>query len=43
MKTTLGDFNAKVGRDNIFIPTIGNESLHQDSKDNGVRIVNFAT
>jgi len=23
--------------------TIGNESLHQDSNDNGVRIVNFAT
>jgi hypothetical protein len=27
----------------IFKPTIGNESLHQDSNDNGVRIVNFAT
>jgi len=33
----------KVGRENIFKPTIGNESLHQDSNDNGVRIVNFAT
>ena len=39
----LGDFNAKVGRERIFKPTIGNESLHQDSNDNGVRIVNFAT
>jgi hypothetical protein len=39
----LGDFNAKVGRENIFKPTIGNESLHQDSNDNGVRTVNFAT
>ena len=27
--------------ENIFKPTIGNESLHQDSKDNGVRIVNL--
>jgi len=27
----------------IFKLTIGNESLHQDSNDNGVRIVNFAT
>jgi hypothetical protein len=43
MKILLGDFNAKVGRDNIFNPTIGNESLHQDSNDNDVRIVNFAT
>ena len=43
MKILLGDFNAKVGRENIFKLTIGNESLHQDSNDNGVRIVNFAT
>ena len=43
IKILLGDFNAKVGRENIFKPTIGNESLHQDSNDNGVRIVNLAT
>ena len=43
MKIILGDFNAEVGRENIFKPTIGNESLHQGSNDNGVRIVNFAT
>jgi hypothetical protein len=42
MKILLGDLNAKVGRENIFKPTIGNESLHQDSNDNRVRI-NFAT
>ena len=36
------DFNAKVKRDNIFKPTTGNDSLHQDSNDNGVRIVSFA-
>ena len=43
MKIILRDFNAKVGRENIFKLTVGNESLHQDSNDNGVRIVNFAT
>jgi len=43
MKMLLGDFNAKVGRENIFKPPIGQESLHQDSNDNGVRLVNFAT
>ena len=43
MKILLGDFNAKVGREKIFKPTIGQESLHWDSNDNGVRLVNFAT
>jgi len=39
----LGDFKAKLGRENIFKPTIGNKGLHQHSNYNGVRIVNFAT
>jgi hypothetical protein len=39
----LGDFNAKAGREDIFKLTIGNESLHEISNDNGVRLVNFAT
>ena len=43
MKILLEDFNVKVGRENILKQTIGNDSLHQDSNDNGVRIVNFAT
>jgi hypothetical protein len=43
MKILLGDFNAKVGRENILKPTIGNGSLHLDGNDNGVRIINFAT
>jgi hypothetical protein len=43
VKILLGDFNGNVGRENIFKPTIGKESLHQDSNDNGVRLVSFAT
>jgi exonuclease III len=43
MKILLGDFNAKVGREDIFKPAIGNKSLHEISNDNGVRVVNFAT
>jgi hypothetical protein len=39
MKTILADFSVKVGRENIFKLKIGNESLHEDSSDNGVRIV----
>jgi hypothetical protein len=43
MKILLGDFNAKLGREDTFKPTIRNESLHKESNDNGVRAVNFAT
>ena len=43
IKMNLGDPNAKVGNENIFKPTIENESLHQDSNGNGFRIVRFAT
>ena len=43
LKILLGNFNAKVGRENIFNSTKGNESLHQDNSDNGVRIIHLAT
>ena len=43
MKILLEDLIAKVGRENSFKPTIGNESQYQDSNDNGTRIVNLAT
>jgi hypothetical protein len=33
-KILLGVNNAKVARESIFKPTIGNDSLHQDSDDN---------
>jgi hypothetical protein len=36
----VGDFSAKVGREDIFKLTIWNESLHKISNDNGIRIVN---
>jgi hypothetical protein len=42
MKFVLGDFIAKVRRDNIFKLIIRDESPNQDSNDNGDRIVNFA-
>jgi endonuclease/exonuclease/phosphatase family metal-dependent hydrolase len=43
MKILLGDFNAKVGREDIFKPIISNQSLHEASNDSSVRAVNFAT
>jgi hypothetical protein len=41
-KILLGDFNAKVGSQDILNPTIGNERLHEICNDNGARVVNFA-
>jgi hypothetical protein len=34
MKILLGDFNGKVGNEDIFKQTIVNESLHETSNDN---------
>jgi exonuclease III len=35
-KILLGDFNAKVGRQDIFKSTAGNESLHEINNENGI-------
>jgi hypothetical protein len=43
MKILVGDFTAKVGREDIFKLIIGNKSLHEVSDDTEVRVVNFAT
>jgi hypothetical protein len=34
MKILLGDFSAKVGRKDIFKPTVVNDSLHEINNDN---------
>jgi hypothetical protein len=36
MENLLGNINAKVCRENIFKPTIGNVSLHEFSSDNRI-------
>ena len=38
----VGDFNAKVGGEGIFGPTVGKHSLHEKTSDNGFRLVSFA-
>jgi hypothetical protein len=42
MKILLGGLSVKLSPENIFKPTMGNESLHEISNDSGVRVVNFA-
>jgi len=43
IKVPLQNFNTKLEREDIFKRTVGNESLHQDIDDNGVRMVKCAT
>jgi hypothetical protein len=43
MNILLGDLDSKVGTENIFTLTIGNEIFHEISIDNWFRVANFAT
>ncbi|KAL4143877.1 hypothetical protein QTP88_006132 [Uroleucon formosanum] len=41
-KIIIGDLNAKIGKEQIFKPTIGEHSLHEISNDNGSKLISFA-
>jgi exonuclease III len=42
VKILLGDFNAKIGQEPFFSPTIGKNSLHVNSNENDTRLINVA-
>jgi exonuclease III len=42
VKIVIGDLNANVGREEAFHNTVGKESLHEYSNDNGLRLIDFA-
>ncbi|XP_039282986.1 uncharacterized protein LOC120351088 [Nilaparvata lugens] len=42
VKLILGDFNAKLGKEACHRPTIGPYSLHDESNENGLRMIDFA-
>lgn len=41
-KILLGDFNAQVGNETMYKPTIGGESAHDISNGNGMRLIEYA-
>jgi hypothetical protein len=43
MKILLGDFNPKLGGEDVLKSTIRSMNLLQDSNDSGVRLVNLDT
>jgi len=42
-KITHGDFNTKVGKESIYKPTNGNRSLHNETNNNGIKMIQSAT
>jgi endonuclease/exonuclease/phosphatase family metal-dependent hydrolase len=42
IKIILGDMNAKTSKEDKYYPTIGKHSLHDNSNDNGQRLINFS-
>uniref|UniRef100_A0A8D8TNG9 Craniofacial development protein 2 n=1 Tax=Cacopsylla melanoneura TaxID=428564 RepID=A0A8D8TNG9_9HEMI len=42
VKLVLGDANAQIGREAIWKPIAGTNSLHHETNDNGTRLLSFA-
>jgi hypothetical protein len=40
MNILLGEFSAKVGKRDIFKPRVGIKSLHKNTNDNEVEVIN---
>ncbi|CAI6370121.1 unnamed protein product [Macrosiphum euphorbiae] len=42
IRIVLGDFNAKLGREICYRNVIGNHSLHENTNNNGAKLIDFA-
>jgi hypothetical protein len=43
VKIVRGDMNAQVGKEEMYCPTTGKQSLHEKTNDNEDRLIQFAT
>ena len=41
IKIILGDFTVKVGKEDIYKPTAGNDSSHNETNSNGIKTIQF--
>jgi hypothetical protein len=42
IKIVVGDFHVKVGKERGFVPNVGQYNLHEETNDNGWRMIDFA-
>ena len=42
VKLIIGDLNAQIGKEAIYYPTAGKEAFHQESNENGKRLIHLA-
>jgi len=43
IRIILGDMNAKIGKEQFLKPIIGKYSLHENTNDNGMKLIDLAT
>lgn len=43
LKNVMGDFNAQVGKEQIYKHLVGKHTEHQETNDNGKKCIAFAT
>jgi len=42
VKLIIGDLNAQIGKEAIYYPTTGKHAYHQESNENGKRLIHLA-
>jgi hypothetical protein len=43
VKIVIGYINAQIGKEEVYCPTVGKHSVHENTNDNGYRLIQFAT